>query len=62
MDEVVYVVIKQCMGLCRRLMPVFNAAFLGGWALFKVGQGASPLWLALPLVLLGMIVWWVQQW
>ena len=61
MDEVVHVVIKQCIGVCRRLMPVFSAAFLGGWTLFKVGQGASPLWLALPLVLLGTIVWWLQQ-
>lgn len=61
MNEVVYPVLKQCMRLCRRLLSVFGAMFLGGWTLFEVDQGASPLWLFVPLVLLVTIVWWLDQ-
>lgn len=61
MYAVVYIVIRQLIRLCCRLLTVFGALFLSGWTLFEVAQGASALWLAIPLVLLATIVWWAQQ-
>jgi hypothetical protein len=57
MYEVVFVICKSFLRLCGRLLPLFSAMFLGGWALFLVQQGASILWLAIPIVLVVVVVW-----
>lgn len=61
MYHVVFVIVKQVLYLCWRLLPVYASMLLGGWTLFQVSRGASWLWLALPIALVGAIVWWLQQ-
>lgn len=61
MYHVVFVIVKHMLRLCWRLLPVYASMLLGGLTIFRVSQGASWLWLAIPIALVGGIVWWLQQ-
>jgi hypothetical protein len=61
MYEVVFVIFKSFLRVCGRLLPFFSAMFLGGWTLFRVQQGASIVWLAIPIMLIGALAWRLSQ-
>lgn len=58
----IYIILILLLQLVRRrLFPFFFAALIGGGVLFFVSHGASPLWLALPVVAGGVVVSWLSQ-
>lgn len=48
--------------LIKLLLPVTGACAAGGWVLFQVAQGASTIWLIIPLLVIGTGVWWIRLW